>query len=34
VRGKENLKRFSWEKTAAETVAVYDDIFRRAKTKP
>ena len=29
VRGAENLKRFSWEKTAAETVAVYDGLLRR-----
>jgi glycosyltransferase involved in cell wall biosynthesis len=28
-RGVENLKRFSWEKTAAETVAVYDELLRR-----
>jgi len=29
-RGVENLKRFSWEKTAAETVAVYDKLLRRS----
>jgi glycosyltransferase involved in cell wall biosynthesis len=28
-RGFENLKRFSWEKTAAETVAIYDELLRR-----
>jgi len=28
-RGVENLKRFSWEKTAAETVAVYDELLRQ-----
>ncbi len=26
-KGVENLKRFSWKKTAAETVAIYDDIL-------
>lgn len=28
LKGAENLKRFSWEKTAAETVAVYDELLR------
>ena len=28
-KGVENLKRFSWEKTAAETVTVYDQLLRR-----
>jgi glycosyltransferase involved in cell wall biosynthesis len=28
-RGAENLKRFSWEKTARETVAVYDELLQR-----
>lgn len=27
-KGFNNLKRFSWEKTAAETIAVYDEILR------
>lgn len=27
-KGFENLKRFSWKKTAAETVAVYDEVLR------
>lgn len=27
--GGENLKRFSWRKTAGETVAVYDELVRR-----
>jgi glycosyltransferase involved in cell wall biosynthesis len=31
-RGVENLKRFSWEKTAAETVAVYDELLRGRRT--
>jgi glycosyltransferase involved in cell wall biosynthesis len=29
--GFENLKRFSWEKTAAETVAVYDGLLQQRK---
>jgi glycosyltransferase involved in cell wall biosynthesis len=32
-KGIENLKRFSWEKTAVETVAVYDDLLRRRVMK-
>jgi glycosyltransferase involved in cell wall biosynthesis len=32
--GSENLKRFSWKKTAEETVAVYDELLRRTKTNP
>jgi len=28
-KGEGNLNRFSWEKTAAETVAVYDDLLRK-----
>ena len=28
-RGVENLRRFSWQKTAEETVAVYDELLRR-----
>jgi len=30
-RGKKNLKRFSWEKTATETVAIYDEVLRRKR---
>ena len=28
-KGTENLKRFSWEKVARETVAIYDELLRR-----
>ncbi len=31
-KGFENLKRFSWRKTAAETIAVYEDILSKKKT--
>jgi glycosyltransferase involved in cell wall biosynthesis len=32
-KGYENLKRFSWTKTAAQTVAVYDEILRGDRKK-
>lgn len=28
-KGRENLKRFSWEKTARETLSVYRDVFKQ-----
>lgn len=28
-KGRENLARFSWEKTARETLAVYQDVFKQ-----
>ncbi len=31
-KGFDNLKRFSWKKTASETVAVYDELLRSKKS--
>jgi glycosyltransferase involved in cell wall biosynthesis len=32
LKGRENLARFSWEKTARETLAVYQDVFKQRQT--
>jgi glycosyltransferase involved in cell wall biosynthesis len=29
LKGRENVKRFSWEKTARETLSVYRDVFKQ-----
>jgi glycosyltransferase involved in cell wall biosynthesis len=31
-KGRENLARFSWEKTARETLSVYRDVFKQRQT--